>query len=75
MDFGGDNHAIRLVSLHPGVELQEVIDNTGFDLQVDGDVAFTPAPTAEQLRLIAELDPENLRSRQLKDNPPGVRAA
>ncbi len=75
MDFGGTDHAVRLVSLHPGVSLQEVLDNTGFELQVDGEPAVTAAPTAEQLRLIAELDPANLRSRQLKDNPPGVRAA
>ena len=75
MDFGGDNHAIRLVSLHPGVTLQEVVDNTGFDLQIEANIPTTTAPTAAQLRLIAELDPQNLRARQLKDNPPGVRAA
>lgn len=75
MDFGGDNHAVRLVSLHPGVGLQEVLDNTGFALQVPELLPVTAAPSAEQLRLIAELDPGNLRSRQLKDNPPGVRAA
>jgi glutaconate CoA-transferase subunit B len=33
----------------------------------------TPAPSAEQLALITELDPLNVRSKQLKDNPPGVR--
>lgn len=75
MDFGGKNHTARLLSLHPGVSLQEVLDNTGFELQVDGEPAVTAAPTAEQLRLIGQLDPANLRSRQLKDNPPGIRAA
>jgi glutaconate CoA-transferase subunit B len=35
----------------------------------------TPAPTAEQLALIARLDPHNVRASVLKDNPPGIRKA
>src|SRR3954452_10080723 len=31
-DFGGPDHAMRVVSVHPGVELDEVIDQTGFEL-------------------------------------------
>lgn len=73
MDFNGPNKQMRVVSLHPGVPLYEVLDNTGFEVAVAPNVAETPAPSAEQLVLIAELDPLNLRSKQLKDNPPGVR--
>ena len=73
MDFRGDNHQMRVVSLHPGVSLDEVRDNTGFDLAVTEDLSNTPAPTAEQLEVIAALDPLDLRSKQLKGNPPGVR--
>lgn len=75
LDFQGPNNAIRVRSLHPGVTLDEVQANTGFELHADADLPVTPAPTAEQLALIAKLDPHNLRARQLKDNPPGVRAS
>jgi glutaconate CoA-transferase subunit B len=49
---------MELRSMHPGVTLERVRDNTGWDLQVADDVAETPAPTGEELRLIRqELDP------------------
>ena len=73
MDFKGDNNAIRVVSLHPGVSFEEVQNNTGFELLKVPNLGETPRPTAAQLELINKLDPHNLRARQLKDNPPGVR--
>ncbi|MBP0047502.1 ketoacid CoA transferase [Marinobacterium sp. AK62] len=75
MDFGGPDHAIRVRSLHPGVTFEEVQENTGFELLKAPDMGETAHPTAEQLAIIAQLDPHNLRARQLKDNPPGIRAA
>ncbi len=75
MDFGGHDHAPRVVCLHPGVGFDEVQDNTGFPLlKVDG-LDETPRPTPEQLGIIAGLDPRDVRSRQLRDNPPGIRSA
>lgn len=73
MDWAGPNHQLRVLSLHPGVSLDEVKDNTSFDLAVVDDLANTPAPTAEQLALLATLDPANGRAKQLKDNPVGDR--
>ena len=75
MDFNGPNKQMRVISLHPGVPLSEVQENTGFELAVADTVDETPAPTDEQLAIIAELDPLNFRAKQLKDNPPGVRDA
>ncbi|MFI8744526.1 CoA-transferase subunit beta [Pseudomonas sp. NPDC077186] len=73
LDFQGPQHQARLRSLHPGVSLAEVLDNTGFPLHVPAEVPVTAAPSVEQLMLIQQLDPHNLRAAQLKDNPPGVR--
>ena len=74
MDFGGPDHAIRVVSLHPGVSFDELQDNTGFPLaKIDGDIPDTPTPTAEQLALIARLDPNGVRATVFKDNPVGDR--
>lgn len=74
MDFGGPDHAIRVISLHPGVGFDEVQENTGFELILGADCEETAHPTAEQLEIIRQLDPNDVRARQLKDNPPGIRA-
>ncbi len=42
-------------SLHPGVTIDEVIENTGFDLQIPDDIPATRDPTEEELRLIREV--------------------
>ena len=76
LDFGGPDHAMRVVSLHPGVTLEQVQAATGFALHVAGTLPVTPAPTAEQLEIIrTRLDPRNLRATVFKGNPPGVRQA
>jgi glutaconate CoA-transferase, subunit B len=73
LDFGGPDHAIRLVSLHPGVTLAEAQDNTGFELALpEGSVPVTPLPCADMLAEIARLDPNNIRATILKNNPPAV---
>lgn len=74
MDFGGPDHQIRLVSLHPGITVEQVVENTGFEIHIPDNVPATAAPTEEQLAIIRELDPKDARSKQLKDNPPGDRS-
>jgi len=73
LDFQGPLRQMRIRSLHPGVTVAQVQDNTGFALHVPDDCPITAAPTPEQLQLIQRLDPHNLRALQLKDNPPGQR--
>ena len=74
MDFGGPEHQARLVSLHPGITVEQVVENTGFPLLIPEEVPVTGAPTAEQLEIIASLDPHNQRAMQIRDNPPGDRS-
>ncbi|MDQ3928741.1 MAG: hypothetical protein M3328_06285 [Chloroflexota bacterium] len=60
MDFD-EGRQMRLVSLHPGVSLDEVRDNTGFDLSLpEGDVPTTPEPTPLELQSLREMDPDAL---------------
>lgn len=74
MDFGGPDHQVRVVSLHPGVTFDQVQENTGFPLAAASDaLPETPAPTPDQLALIAALDPNDVRASIFKDNPPGRR--
>jgi acyl CoA:acetate/3-ketoacid CoA transferase beta subunit len=66
LDFGGPNHTMRLVSLHPGVELAEVREATGFELVVEGEPARTRLPNEQELRLIREqIDPGAAREREV----------
>jgi glutaconate CoA-transferase subunit B len=61
MGFDKENHSATLVSLHPGVDLEDVLANTGFPLQVPDVVPLTPLPTAEELRLLRdEIDPKSV---------------
>ena len=62
MDFGGPDHQVRLVSLHPGVTAEQVQAATGFPVHVPAQVPTTADPTPEQLALLAQLDPHNLRA-------------
>lgn len=65
LDFGGPDNSMRLVSVHPGVEVAEVVERTGFPLQA-ADAGVTREPTAEELRLIREvLDPGGSREREV----------
>ena len=61
MDFGGPDKQIRVLSLHPGVELSQVQDNTGFELAVSDQLSATALPTEQQMLLLKQLDPSDLR--------------
>jgi len=65
MDFGGPGRQVRLRSLHPGVTAEQVQQATGFPLHVPAALLTTTAPTAEQLALLARLDPHGLRAAAL----------
>jgi glutaconate CoA-transferase subunit B len=74
MDFGGADHAPRVISLHPGVTFDEVQEATGFALE-RGELSETALPGAEALAIIEHLDPHNFRAAVIKDNPPARRAS
>jgi acyl CoA:acetate/3-ketoacid CoA transferase beta subunit len=61
LDFGGPANAMRLVSVHPGVTVAEVQEQTGFPLVTD-DVGETREPTADELDLLRKLDPTDARN-------------
>lgn len=58
-DFAGGE--MRVVSLHPGVTLERVRENLGWEPRVSPTLATTPPPTADELRLLRhDLDPKRL---------------
>jgi glutaconate CoA-transferase subunit B len=61
MGFDSENHSASLLSLHPGVGLEDVLSNTGFALNVPDEVHTTPLPAPEELRLLREeIDPKSV---------------
>jgi glutaconate CoA-transferase, subunit B len=55
--FGQDGEAF-MASVHPGVELDDVLSNTGWPLRVGKSVAQTAKPSAAELKAIREYDKE-----------------
>lgn len=54
----GENGEAFLSTVHPGVTVEDVKANTGWDLKVAGDVKPTPEPSAKELKAIREYDRE-----------------
>jgi acyl CoA:acetate/3-ketoacid CoA transferase beta subunit len=65
-DFETPDHTMRLVSLHPGVTLEQIQAATGFSLFIPVEAQTTRLPTDEELRLIREeIDPLGLGEREV----------
>jgi len=55
--FGADGQA-AVASMHPGVDADAIRANTGWPIDVPPACPRTPVPTADELRLIRECDPQ-----------------
>lgn len=65
-DYAEDG-TVKVRSIHPGVDPQTVVQNTGFAIDI-ADAPTTRIPDAEELRLIREaLDPRGNRTREVAD--------
>ena len=58
-----DTCELTLTHLHPGVDVDQVRDHTGWPLRIADPVRTTPAPTTEELRTLRAMvaKPENAR--------------
>ncbi|HEY0644826.1 MAG TPA: CoA-transferase [Nocardioides sp.] len=68
LDVKGPDDTVRLVSVHPGVTIEEVQSATGFELALPdgGEVPTTREPSAEELAIIRDvLDPKGLRFKEV----------
>jgi len=58
LGFDNASRTASLVSMHPGITVEQLLDNTGFSLEIPNPVPMTPLPTKEELRLLREeIDP------------------
>jgi glutaconate CoA-transferase subunit B len=57
--FDDETGEMTLLTMHPGVTLDQVRESMGWDPRISSDLGETPAPTQDELRLIREeLDPD-----------------
>ncbi|OBI51825.1 CoA-transferase [Mycobacterium kyorinense] len=66
-DFGGPDHTMRALTLHPGVSAEDVQEATSFEVHGLSDAQETPPPGEDELRLIREvIDPKSLRDKEVR---------
>lgn len=65
LDFATPDNSMRLVSVHPGVHVSDVVANTGFELTIPAQVPISRAPVAEEMDAIGRIDPRGLRHREM----------
>jgi len=61
--LGYDEKTLRmkLIALNPGVSIEQVVENTGFELIIPDEVGFNEPPTEKELRVLREeVDPLGL---------------
>ena len=66
LDFETPDHRMRLRSVHPGVTVGEVVEATGFELEIPAEVPESRVPTPDELELIRRvIDPKGLRDAEV----------
>ena len=58
--FEATSKRLELISLHPGVTIDQVQAASEFEIIIPDRVAVSPEPTDEQLRILREIDPQGL---------------
>ena len=66
LDFDPETKRLRLATVHPGVSVQQVVENTGCDLIVPEKVPTTELPTHEELKLLRQIDPYGIYTPKAK---------
>jgi len=61
MGYDDETKRMKLLSVNPDVTVQDVIDNTGFELLIADEVSQNEPPTNEELRILRkQIDPDGL---------------
>jgi glutaconate CoA-transferase subunit B len=60
LGFDSESREMMVRALHPGVEMDRVRENTGFDLVASAEITRTEPPRVDELKVLRELDPDRL---------------
>ena len=58
--FDQASKRLKLVAMHPGVTAEQIQENSGFEILIPDHVETTKPPTAEERRLLREIDPTGM---------------
>jgi len=66
LDFDDKTKRMNLGSIHPGVDLETLIDSTGFELIIPNELKESLPPTTKEIQLLREkVDPLNIRKLEI----------
>ncbi len=66
LDFDENAKRMNLGSIHPGVDLETLIDSTGFELIIPNELKESLPPTTKEIQLLREkVDPLNIRKLEI----------
>lgn len=64
--FDWANGKMRLISYHEGISIEKIQAKTGFELEIAPNIAETPPPSNEEIRLLREeIDPSGIRKLEM----------
>lgn len=58
--FDDETKKMKILLLHPGVDLEMVKESSGFDIIIQEEIEFTTPPTEEERRILHEIDPTGM---------------
>jgi len=59
-DFDEASKRLRLLATHPGVTIEQIQENSSFEILIPDHVETTKAPTEEERRILREIDPTGM---------------
>lgn len=68
-DFTGPAGSMAIRSLHPGITVEEVQEKSGCPIHVPDTIETTPEPTPEDVQLIRDTDPLEVRKLEMMSGP------
>ncbi len=66
-DFETPEKRMRVRSIHPGVDIETLIENTSFELVIPTEIAQTRLPDEDELRIMGAIDPKGLRYQEVPE--------
>ena len=66
MNFKNTDRTMQIQYYHPGHSVDEIKENTGFDIPAAPDATETPGPEPEIIHLIDQIDPDGVRRSEFR---------
>ena len=58
--FDKESKKMKLISIHPGITVDQIINNSGFDILIPEKIGITKPPTKNELKILKDIDPAGM---------------